>query len=104
VAAWVFGRCLKLEDVMAFALQPLVAYLNESQAATPPDGLTPREIEVLQLIAAGRSNRQMAEDLFLSIRTVERHVANIYRKIDVHNRAEATAYAIQHRLVDTPTT
>lgn len=78
--------------------------LHSASARHYPNGLTPREVEVLELIAAGRSNRQMAEDLFLSVRTVERHVANIYRKIDVHNRAEATRYAVEHQLVDTPTT
>jgi DNA-binding CsgD family transcriptional regulator len=65
-----------------------------------PAGLTERELEVLRLIAIGLSNRQVAEELFLSSRTVERHVANIYRKIDVHNRAEATAYALGARLSD----
>jgi DNA-binding NarL/FixJ family response regulator len=63
----------------------------------PPEaaqhGLSPRELEVLRLIAAGKSNREIAEDLFLSPRTVERHIANIYLKIDVHTKAEATAYA-----------
>jgi DNA-binding CsgD family transcriptional regulator len=69
------------------------------EKAIHPAGLTDRELEILRLIANGRSNRQVAEDLFLSARTVERHVANIYRKIDVHNRAEATAYALGERII-----
>jgi DNA-binding NarL/FixJ family response regulator len=60
--------------------------------------LSPREREVLDLIADGRSNRQIAEDLFLSPRTIERHIANIYLKIDVHTKAEATAWARYQRL------
>jgi DNA-binding CsgD family transcriptional regulator len=63
-----------------------------------PDGLTTREVDVLRLLAAGKSNRQMAEMLFLSVRTIERHVANIYGKTDAHNRSEARAYAKQHGL------
>lgn len=64
-----------------------------------PDGLTAREREVLRLVASGMSNREIANELFLSPRTVERHIANIYIKIDAHSKAEATAYAALHRLV-----
>jgi DNA-binding NarL/FixJ family response regulator len=63
-----------------------------------PAELTRREAEVLRLIAAGRSNREIAAALYLSPRTVERHVANIYLKIGAHSKAEATAYALRHRL------
>ena len=70
--------------------------------ATPapayPAGLTAREVEVLRLVAAGRSNRAIAAALSLSVRTVERHIANILRKIDAHSKAEATAYAFRHGL------
>lgn len=69
-----------------------------------PDRLTPREVEVLRLIAAGRSNREIADALFLSTRTVERHIANIYLKIDAHSKADATAYAFRNNLVDEPAT
>ena len=61
-----------------------------------PDRLTTREAEVLHLIAAGHSNRKIAEALFISPRTIERHIANIYLKIDVHSKGEATAYALRH--------
>jgi DNA-binding CsgD family transcriptional regulator len=64
-----------------------------------PDGLTPREIEVLRLVAAGRSSREIAEGLVLSVRTVERHIANIYTKTDSNGRAQATAYALTNGLV-----
>ena len=61
-------------------------------------GLTGREREVLRLIAAGKSNREIAAALYLSPRTAERHVANIYLKIGAHSKAEATAYALCNRL------
>lgn len=63
-----------------------------------PDGLTPRELEVLRALASGRSNKQIASELFLSVHTVERHVANAYRKIGAHNRAQAAAYATRLEL------
>jgi DNA-binding CsgD family transcriptional regulator len=59
-------------------------------------GLSPRETEVLRLLAGGGTNGQIAADLGLSINTVERHVVNIYRKIDARGRAEATAWAIRN--------
>jgi ATP/maltotriose-dependent transcriptional regulator MalT len=67
-------------------------------APTYPAGLSPREVEVLGLLAAGRSNGAIATALRLSPATVQRHVANIYGKIGAHNRAEATAYAVRHHL------
>ncbi len=57
-----------------------------------------REAEILGLLAAGRSNPQIAWALHISPRTVQRHVANAYLKIGAHSRAEATAYAIAHGL------
>jgi DNA-binding CsgD family transcriptional regulator len=60
-----------------------------------PAGLTPREVEILRAVAAGRSNAEIAAALVLSVHTVERHVANVYRKIGAHNRAEATGYALR---------
>jgi non-specific serine/threonine protein kinase len=64
----------------------------------PPlaEALTPREREVLALVARHYSNREVADELVLSIRTVERHVANIYTKLSVSSRRQATAYARQH--------
>ena len=62
------------------------------------DRLTPREIEVLILIASGQSNAAIARALGLSLRTVERHINNLYRKIDAENKADATAYALRHHL------
>jgi DNA-binding NarL/FixJ family response regulator len=72
-------------------------------AADPRDAvpvpLSSREIEVLRLLASGLSSREIAESLTLSVRTVERHIGNIYFKTNTHGRVQATAYAIAHRLV-----
>jgi DNA-binding NarL/FixJ family response regulator len=59
-------------------------------------GLTSREMGVLQLLARGRRNQEIAAELVISLRTVERHLTNIYTKIGARNRAEATAYALTH--------
>jgi DNA-binding NarL/FixJ family response regulator len=63
-----------------------------------PGGLSPREAEVLKLVAAGKSNRQIAEELTISINTADRHVSNILTKIDASNRAEAASFAVRHDL------
>ena len=62
-------------------------------------GLTARELEVLRLVAAGKTNRAIAAELVLSERTVDRHVSNILAKLGVPSRAAATAYAYEHELV-----
>jgi DNA-binding CsgD family transcriptional regulator len=78
--------------------------LAGARPASPryPDGLTTREVEVLRLVAAGRTSRAIAETLVLSLPTVHRHIANIYAKVGVNNRAEATAYALTHGLATPP--
>jgi len=63
-----------------------------------PAGLTAREVEVLRLVAAGRSNRQIAEELIISEHTVARHLQNMFTKLDVSSRAAATAFAFEHGL------
>jgi ATP/maltotriose-dependent transcriptional regulator MalT len=62
-------------------------------------GLTPRELEVLRLVACGQTNKEIAAELVLSRRTVDRHVSNIFAKLRVSSRAAATAYAYEHGLV-----
>lgn len=99
-----------LEDAEA-AASAIDAFLGEADAdlaATDREGLphtrdtparlTAREVEVLRLLAEGRTNVEIAEALFLSVRTVERHVANTYAKIGARGRASATAYALTHHL------
>jgi DNA-binding NarL/FixJ family response regulator len=65
-----------------------------SKGSSYPGGLTERESEILTHLASGRTNKEIATDLFISVATVERHVANIYRKIGVRSRVEATAFAL----------
>ncbi|MDA1128583.1 MAG: response regulator transcription factor [Chloroflexi bacterium] len=69
------------------------------QTSAYPDGLTRREVEVLQLICGGKTDRQIGEELFISVNTVGNHVRNILNKTDSANRAEAASYANQHGLV-----
>ncbi len=64
-----------------------------------PDGLTQREVEVLRLIAAGKSNREISEELVITLNTVFRHVSNIFSKIGAANRTEATRYALREGLI-----
>jgi DNA-binding NarL/FixJ family response regulator len=84
------------------AAEELFEHIGARTAATPvtnlPAGLTAREVEVLQLIANGLSNKEIAEALFLSAKTVSRHLSNIFTKIDVNSRAAATAFAFENKL------
>jgi DNA-binding NarL/FixJ family response regulator len=65
-----------------------------------PGGLTEREAQVLRLVATGRINREIAAELYLSEKTVARHLSNIFTKISVSSRAGATAYAFEQRIVE----
>ena len=81
---------------------PALARLDELVGRPVSHGelpVTPRELEVLRLVAAGKTNREIADALSISERTVERHLGNIFTKVDVPNRAAATAYAYDHGLV-----
>ena len=64
-----------------------------------PHGLSQRELEVLRLVATGKTNKAIARELQLSEKTVDRHVSNIFSKTNVASRAAATAYAYQQRLI-----
>lgn len=64
-----------------------------------PRGLTDREVEVLQLIARGRTNREVGDELYISPKTVGRHVENIYVKVGVTTRAGATIFAMENGLI-----
>lgn len=75
---------------------------EEGPAKQPEDELTPREREVVQLVAEGATNREVAEALFLSEHTVNFHMKNILRKLHLRNRAQAVAYAIRTGLVQPP--
>ncbi len=68
-----------------------------------PDGLTPRELEILALVATGKTNRAIATELVISEKTVARHVSNIFSKLGLSSRAALTAYAYEHRLLSART-
>lgn len=76
-----------------------VRSISGRQAATVLPGLTPREVEVIRLVAEGKSNRAIAADLFISEKTVARHITNILGKLDLPSRSAATAYMFQHGLM-----
>ncbi len=91
----------------ALGMRPLmerVAALQERAASQPatspayPSGLTHREVEVLCLIVAGKTDREIAEELFISARTVGGHISNILNKTRTANRTEAATYATRHGL------
>jgi DNA-binding NarL/FixJ family response regulator len=76
-----------------------VEALTRKALPRPEGGLTAREVEVIRLIAAGKTNRMIAAELFLSEKTVARHVSNIFSKLEITSRSAATAFAFEHRLV-----
>ena len=84
--------------------EQVVTLKQQVESQPPPtltylDGLTHREVEVLVLLALGKSNREIAEELIISPNTVITHVSNIFNKIGVTNRTEAATYANRHGLL-----
>jgi two-component system response regulator NreC len=92
------------EAVLSPAITRLVIedYLRwgDLQKDHSSDGLSPREREVLQLIAEGYSNRQMSEIMSISIKTVQTHRMNLMSKLNLHDRADLIKYAIQRKIID----
>ena len=74
---------------------------NERSAVVAPR-LTDRELQVLRLVARGKSNKEIAKDLFISENTVKNHVRNILEKLQLHSRMEAVMYAVREKLLDIP--
>ncbi len=112
LGAGVLGYVLKesADAELVEAIRAAVAgeqYLNPRLGARvaaepppgPPDGLSERELEILRLIALGFTNSQVAEELFLSVRTVETHRAHIQQKLGLSDRAELVRYALDRKLV-----
>ncbi len=81
-------------------INPLLGARLAAAPEGPPGGLTPREIEVLRMVAAGYTNPEIAEKLVISIRTVETHRAAIHRKLNTSSRAEVVAFARDHGLIE----
>ncbi len=82
-------------------VQSRIEHLGPAATMAPayPGGLSEREVQVLRLIAAGKTNRDIAEELIISPRTVANHVTNILNKTNAANRTEAATYASQHHMV-----
>ncbi len=105
VAAWEEGRAMTLEQAIAEAGQMMVAQETTLTAVPPiiaphhPNALTPRELEVLRLVAEGLSDAQIAEKLVISRRTVNTHLTSIYNKLGVNSRTAATRHALDDKLI-----
>jgi DNA-binding NarL/FixJ family response regulator len=88
------------EEFRRLGARPDLTGLERFGARSGNGPLTPREVEVLCAVATGKTNRAVAEELFLSEKTVARHVSNIFTKLDLPSRAAATAYAYEHGLLE----
>jgi len=97
-SSWKVIQGMPYAGDMEEAAAAVEAYVGESSVAGHQAGLTRREAEILGLLAVGKSNLEISAQLFLSLRTVERHITNLYGKLGVRNRAEATSYAVKHGL------
>ncbi|RZS68814.1 LuxR family transcriptional regulator [Agromyces ramosus] len=89
----VFEELGAVPDVIA------VDALSRRAPGAPPTPLTPREIEVVRLVAEGKTNRAIAGELYVSEKTVDRHLSNVFTKLGISSRAAATAYAYEHALI-----
>ncbi len=97
------GAALDLNDAAGYARQQIDIARRTStgpRRQPPPGGLSRREIEVLRLVADGRTAREIASQLFISSRTAEHHIQHVYTKIGVSGRAAATRWAVKHNVVD----
>lgn len=101
-AAWEAGRALTAADAVGEALavadRVTAAAATAGSEASPPVALTPRELDILRLVADGRSDKEIGEALFLSHRTVMTYVSRILAKLGVKSRAAAAFYALRHDL------
>jgi DNA-binding CsgD family transcriptional regulator len=98
------GRRLSREQILADVEAVLDAAAQSAPRAAGDDitaalGLTPRELQVLRLVAAGHSNREIADALFISVPTVKSHLTNVLGKLGLPSRSAATAYAHTHGLL-----
>jgi DNA-binding NarL/FixJ family response regulator len=95
----VFVQVGAAPDVASIEAMKRASLRSTTVVAASAHGLSPRELEVLLLVASGKTNKLIARELFLSEKTIDRHVSNIFVKLDVPTRAAATAWAYQHGLL-----
>ncbi|GBG96315.1 response regulator transcription factor [Lactococcus termiticola] len=87
------------EEILSEAVKQKI-YESKHRKHELYDDLSKRELEVLQVLATGLSNQEIADQLFISLKTVKTHVSNIFTKLSVNDRTQATIYAIEHKLVN----
>ena len=99
--AWAEGRAMSPEQAIEYALEPPLETSEEAEAPATsyPADLSAREVEVLRLVARGMTNAQVAQELYISPRTVNAHMGSVYHKIGSSTRPEATRFAIEHDLL-----
>jgi non-specific serine/threonine protein kinase len=102
-AAWAEGRTLTMQAAIQLATQaepdqvkPLAADTHVNVVDRGADPLTRRELQIARLVALGRSNREVAEELVVGVRTVETHLEHIFRKLAVQTRSQVAVWASQH--------
>lgn len=78
----------------------VLSRMRQSHESKPHDALTPREMEILKLIGQGKTNQQIAEELYISVKTVKTHITNLLAKLEVEDRTQAAIYAHRHQLLD----
>jgi DNA-binding CsgD family transcriptional regulator/tetratricopeptide (TPR) repeat protein len=102
-AEWSAGRARPLEETIAEALAGFTAATTSGTAGAAPTAatitLTPRDLDVMRLVTEGKSNQTIADDLFISLRTVKGHLVNVFAKLGVDSRTAAAMYAQEHDLL-----
>ena len=104
--AWSEGRTMSVDEAVAEALNvevapaPMQGTDGRGRGGDGPlGGLTATELQVLRLLASGRTTKEIAGELIVAVSTADRHITHIYNKLHVHNRAEATALAVKHGVI-----
>ena len=100
IRAVVTGQSLISPSMASKLLSEFNNLAKQAQQKIQVPKLTDRELQVLKLVAQGMSNREVAEDLFISENTVKNHVRNILEKLHLHSRMEAVVYAVREKLLD----
>ena len=96
----VAGGNLVIDPELVSVLSEEISLPRAGAGERRAEGLTPRELEVLKLLASGRTNRQIAADLFISADTVKTHLEHVFAKLGASDRTSAVAHALRHRLID----
>jgi non-specific serine/threonine protein kinase len=97
------GAALSTDEAIACAREDASAAPPGEARSGSPDALTHRELDVVRLLARGLANRQIANELVISVRTVDRHVENILAKLDLSSRGQIVVWAAERRVIELPT-